>query len=417
MSHGALSKPALSESLSLLLPTPEETLLLRVCLSPCESARDTWSQWQSWSDISGKALLRNRAARKLRPLLFNAVQSHNLEIDKEGLTYLRTAYLKEELRDAAVRRICREVLVLLQKERFAPIVLKGLALAETVYGKPVLRHCHDIDILLPDDELSRPAGFLASLGFRTCSAPDSQSRHLRMIQESGLPLEFHSRLFEVPHYQMLDSEIRARTRSQVIAAVPVHILTPADSLLHVCGHASYSSKRESLRWVTDAWFIINRQPQLDWNLLLECIRRSHLALPLSVMFGYLAEDLNAPIPSTFLSRLSVAASESDGIERQLALRGTRAAGQGSVKELFRRTTNWRERVFLIQWLLFPSPRYLCWVDGIRNPRLVPFHYLYRPILHVGRSLWSKLRAFIRRVALALNRLFPLHQFTNSRWFH
>ena len=37
-----------------------------------------------------------------------------------------------------------------------------------------------------------------------------------------------------------------------------------------------------------------------------------------------------------------------------------------VKELFRRTTNWRERVFFIQWLLFPSPRYLCWVDGIRD---------------------------------------------------
>ena len=417
MSHGVLSKPALSESLSLLLPTPEETLLLRVCLSPCESARDAWSQWRSRRNMSGKALLRNSSARKLRPLLFNAVQSHSLEIDKEGLTYLRTAYLKEELRDAAVRRICREVLLLLEKERFAPIVLKGIAQAETVYGNPVLRHCHDIDILLPDDELSRPAGFLPSLGFRTCSAPDSQSRHLRMVQEFGLPLEFHSRLFEVPYYQTPVSEIRARSRSQVIAGVTAHLLTPADSLLHVCGHASYSSKRASLRWVTDAWFIINRHPQLDWNLLLDCIRRSHLSLPLSVMLGYLADDLNAPIPSTFLSRLSAAASKSDAIERQLALRGTRAAGQGSLKELFRRTTNWRERVFLVQWLLFPSPRYLCWVDEIRDPRLVSFHYVYRPIRHVGRYLWSKLRAFIRRAALALNRFFPLHQFTNSRLFH
>src|SRR3990172_3101279 len=110
MSHGASLKPALSESLSLLLPTPEETLLLRVCLSPRESAREAWSQWRNRNNMSGKALLRNSFVRKLRPLLFNAVQSHSLEIDKEGLTYLRTAYLKEELRDAAVRRICREVL-------------------------------------------------------------------------------------------------------------------------------------------------------------------------------------------------------------------------------------------------------------------------------------------------------------------
>ena len=161
MSHGALSKPPLSDAFSLLLPTAEETLLLRACLLHRESARHAWREWGRQRNMSGKALLRNSSVRKLRPLLFNAVQSHNLEIDKKGLTYLRSAYLKEELRDDAVRRICRAVLLLLEKERFAAIVLKGTALAETVYGNPVLRHCHDIDILLPDDELSRAADLLA----------------------------------------------------------------------------------------------------------------------------------------------------------------------------------------------------------------------------------------------------------------
>jgi hypothetical protein len=84
MSCAALSKPALSEALSLLLPTPEETLLLRVCLSSRESAREAWSQWRNRRNMSGKALLRKSSVRKLRPLLFNAVQSHSLEIDKEA---------------------------------------------------------------------------------------------------------------------------------------------------------------------------------------------------------------------------------------------------------------------------------------------------------------------------------------------
>ena len=79
---------------------------------------------------------------------------------------------------------------------------------------------------------------------------------------------------------------------------------PADSLLHVCGHASYSKSRQSLRWLTDAWLIVNRHPDLDWDLLLDCARRSHLALPLSVALSYLANDLNAPIPLRFLNRLS-----------------------------------------------------------------------------------------------------------------
>ena len=179
-----------------------------------------------------------------------------------------------------------------------------------------------------------------------------------MKHESELPIELHSGLFDVPYYNVISSEIQARSQSQLIADMPVRILTPSDSFFHVCGHASHSASRRSLRWVTDAWFICNRHPDLDWDLLLECARRSRLALPLSVMLRYLAEDLNAPIPRTFLNRLSASASNSDAIERQLALRGTRAAGQRSLKELFRRTTNWRDRVLIIQWLFFPSPRYL-----------------------------------------------------------
>jgi hypothetical protein len=400
----ALSKPALSESLSLLLPPPEETLLLRVCLSPGESARAAWRRWRNRRRMPGKALLRNNSFKKLRPLLFNAVQCHSLEIDKEALTYLRTAYLKEELRDAAVRRICREVLLGLEKEGLASILLKGMALAETVYGNPVLRHCHDIDILLPDDQLSRPAGFLSSLGFRVCSAPQSQSRHLRMLQDSGLPLEFHSNLFEVPYYQMPVSEIRARGRSQAIAGVKTRILTPADNLLHVCGHASYSSKRQSLRWVTDAWFIISRHPDLDWELLSHDIRRSGLALPVSVMLGYLAESLDAPIPSNMLRSLSAAASHSRPIERQLALRGTRSDGRGSLQELFGRATNWRERVFILQWLLFPSPHYLAWVDQV-HPWLLPFHYLYRPLRYARNRLQSSLKGALGAISFRMGRVF------------
>lgn len=388
-------KPPLSDALALLLPTPEETLLLRACLSPRGGARDAWREWRGQRNRSGKALLRNSGVKKLRPLLFNAVQSHNLEIDKEGLTYLRTAYLKEELREAAVRRICREVLLALEKEGLAPVVVKGMALAETVYGNPVLRHCHDIDILLPDHELSRPADFLACLGFRTCFTPDSHNRHLRMVHEAGLPLEFHSSLFDVPYYEAPISEIRARSRSQAVAGVTTRVLTPADNLLHVCGHASYSSKRPSLRWVADTWFIINRNPQLDWDLLLEDIRQSHLALPLSVMLHYMAVSLNAPIPHTFLTRLSAAASKAEAIERQLALRGIRAAGHGTLNSLFRSATSWRERFLLVQWLLFPSPRYLSWVDRM-PPWFVPFHYVYRPLRHAVGFARSRMRGLFQR---------------------
>ena len=384
-------KPPLSEALSLLLPTPEETLLLRVCLWTDEIACDAWRQWHNPANGSGKALLENPTVRKLRPLLFKAVQSYKLDVDKEALTYLRTAYLKEELRSGAYRRICGEVLLILEKEGLSPIVLKGAALAETVYPDPVLRHCHDIDLLLPEAGMCRAARSMESLGFRASGA--NEAGHFKMVHELNLPLEFHSRLFEVPHYNVPEMCLSLVTRE--IAGVSAQTLNPIDSLLHVCGHAAYSSKRQSLRWVADAWFIVKRHPELDWDFLLDGIRRRRLALPLSFMLRYLAGSMNAAIPSAFLERLCKAASNSQPIERQLALRGTRSAGQGSLKDLFKRTTNWRDRALLIQWLLFPSPRYLSWVDQIHRPWILPFHYVYRPLRYLASSLRCKLWSFLR----------------------
>ena len=395
MSNPSFSTRPLSRALSVILPTAEQTLLLRACLSPGELARQAWEEWRSRSKEPGDGFIgHDRSIKKLHLLVFNALQRHGLQADGEAQTYLRSAYLREELRSHIFRRICHDVLLLITKERFSAIVLKGTALAETVYGNPMLRHCHDIDILLPQAEMSRAAALLTSLGFRAVSlGAEPGSDHLKMEHESDLPVELHTRLFEVPYYNVRLSEIRARTQSQVIAGVPAQILTPADNLLHVCGHASYSCSRQSLRWVSDAWFIIDRHPHLDWDLLLDCARRSHLALPLSVSLGYLAENLNAPIPSTFLSCLFAAGAKPAKIERELALRGARATHR-RLTDLFQRTMNWRERAFLIQWLLFPSPSYLFFVDRIHHSWL-PFHYVYRPLRYVGCRLLSKFKGLIR----------------------
>ena len=310
MKNVPYSTPSLSFALSLVLPTQEQTLLLRTCLLPRDLARQAWGEWRSrYNGTEIEFVGNSPSVRKLRLLLFNAFQQHDLHADKKTRTYLRLAYLKEELRSKIFRQICRAVLQLLQREGFAAIVLKGTALAETVYGNPMLRHCHDIDVLLPDDQLSRAATLLPQLGFRRASPRIKPiNARVRLEHDSELPLELHRDLFGIPFYNSTLAEMLAQTQTKLVTGVPVKILNPCDNLLHVCGHASYSASRQSLRWVTDAWFIMNKHPDLDWNLLFDNIRRNRLALPLSVMLRYMAESLGATIPSNFLGRLSAAAS-------------------------------------------------------------------------------------------------------------
>ena len=65
------------------------------------------------------------------------------------------------------------------------VLLKGAALAETVYMLPVLQHSHYLDILFYDNDLSRAVALLPSLGFA----------------QSGEPIEWSWKKMNVPRVQ------------------------------------------------------------------------------------------------------------------------------------------------------------------------------------------------------------------------
>jgi hypothetical protein len=92
------------------------------------------------------------------------------------------------------------------------------------------------------------------------------------------------------------------------------ILSPADNLMHICVHSFYWGSRFSIVWVCDAYFIINHYQNLDWHLVLKWARRSHIETPLLTKLAYLAEELNAPVPSAFLDHLHSSAVRSTGFE-------------------------------------------------------------------------------------------------------
>lgn len=402
MSRLSLGHP-LSDALSVIMPTREETLLLRACLLSADSAREAWREWRRYtSEIPNGYIGKNMAVKNLRPLVFDTLRRHGLELDKESQTFLRSAYLKEELRSKIFLRICRDVLQSLAKENIPNIVLKGTALAETVYKNPVLRHSHDIEIWVGDRDLTKAASLLPALGFVGFEDKISQ---VTLVHESALPVVLHSRLFSIPYHGASAAEMWSRRLNCRIAGVPAHVLAPTDSLLHVCGHAFYSGSRRSLRWASDAWLLIDRYRDLDWDLLFDCARQSRLVLPLSVTLSYLAENLDAPVPPTFLTRLSAAAATTNTVEREFAFSATRSSPRGGLRKLFRDAQGWRGRISVLKWMVCPSPSYLRWAEAPRYPWLLPFHYVRRPVRYISRRIGSLLIESLQRVGFKIRRVF------------
>jgi hypothetical protein len=389
MSLTSATRPPLCDSLSVILPTPEQTALLRALLLSGEEGRQASERWLKQRQGAENSFP-GELSKSLLPLLSAAVRRNGVGVDGPFLTVLRSAALREELRTKTYRRICHEVLSALTAAEIPIVALKGAVLADTVYSGPALRHSHDIDILLGEPDPSRAIGLVSSLGF----APPKEKlgpgwQDLRLEHESGLSLVFHRHFFRIPLYNTAAAEMWARSQTQVITGVPVRTLSPADQLLHVCGHAASCASRESLRWVCDAWFLIGRYGELAWDVGLDCAVRNRLALPLSVTCGYLAEELRAPIPATFLRRLYTAASRATTVECEVALWGARAGARGGYKNLLRASEDWHTRAFVLKWMVFPSPAYLCSAQLLRHPWQLPFYHLSRPLRYIARRIRLK----------------------------
>jgi hypothetical protein len=376
-------EPPLAGALSVILPTPEQTLLLRACLCSGDASRQAWRQWLERAGDPKEALAaRDLGSRRLLPLLFDAARRNGLAADKALMTHLKTANFRDELRSKAYRAVCSEAIGVLGAAGVRPVVLRGAALAETVYPEPVLRHCHDLDLWVTEHELPRAGDALAASGYACAQQSGTAARSLVLRHRSGVDVQLHTALFRLGYYEPPLDEMRERGRPCEVAGTPAWELSPADALLHVCGHAAESGSRENLCWAADAWFLITRSADLDWGLVADCALRGRLALPVSLMLGYLAGELGAPVPPAVLERLNVAAAQADGMAREAALLGAHRGTRGTLWNLVRAARGWREKAFVLRWALFPSPGYVRSVHGVRGFRAMAGWYAGR----LGRGL-------------------------------
>jgi hypothetical protein len=378
--------PALAAALSSVYPTPEETSLLVACLCTGEAAR------QAWADCRLRAselmeLLRGELAdvRRLAPLLLEGLRREQAPVEKPLLTVLRMAHHREELRSREYRHICHSVLGYLAEAGIPLIVLRGAALGETAYGNPVLRHSHDLNLLVSQADQGRAATALVTRGVMPDPggpAPDA----VTLQHQSLLPILIHTRLFRVSYFHLAWAELWGRSIAGVVADRSVRLLSPEDTLLHTCAQATQRPGRLPLVWACDAFLILRRYPELDWTVFLDAAERSRTQLPAFVALRYLAEALRCAIPAFVLEQLGTAVARVDPVERDVALLAVVQREGLRLGSILRTTSNPRARLTQMRWLLLPSPGFVRWAYNVRWPLFLPFYYVRRLLRYVGYRL-------------------------------
>jgi len=379
-----------------VLPTPAQTLLLKFCLQDGENALEAWKKWCQ-HDGNPEILLRfgPRSVRGLNVLLSEALHRHGVSQTHTAFKLLRMSVLKEELRYSAYRQTLNQTLTALKASGISFVVLKGAALAETVYAHPGQRHCHDIDLLIRDKDVHPADVVLARLDYQTEHPRRGGDRHIAYVHSSELPLELHIEPLRVELARRLVQPFWSRTCRTRIAGASADVLAPEDNLVHVLAIAFFSPFRFHLRWVTDAWFIINRTPDFNWESFLATAHIAQLSMAFSVMLTYLAETLDAPVPETILERLSEAMHQ-EAFGREIALYAvwSEKRRKKGAKNAF--TVGKHMRRLSVRWPLRPTPNFLCFAYEAKKPLSLVGIYLIRAFRFLSWSIRCKLQLFFHR---------------------
>ncbi|HEX3175486.1 MAG TPA: nucleotidyltransferase family protein [Methylomirabilota bacterium] len=399
--HGATA-----ELLALLLPGPDETALLEACLHTGARAVHAWERWRARPGASSATVCRDLArTRTLLPLLARSAARNGLALGPEALAYVRAAALREEVRSVRVRRLSTQALAALAAAGTTAYAARGVALAATVYESWSLRHCHDVDILVPAAEQERAVRALAGAGFHGGPRRSTADGGARLVHGSGLALAAHTRVFAVPYYEVpLDAFVRS-ARAVDLDGTPARVPAPEALLVHVLGHATYSASRANLRWVADAWHVVAAHPDLDWSDVVARVAASRLAVPVATVVGYLAM-LGVSIPDSVAASLRELAARSDRAAQDVALGGVHAAIASDTARMWRASISWRGRLRLIRWAVAPSRAYMRSAFAAAHAWSCPIYYVYRPLRFLARHLtgrpgpWRRARASTDSAAAA-----------------
>jgi hypothetical protein len=135
---------------------------------------------------------------------------HNLEkcqvhsgIPEEVVTYLRSTLMISLSRNTFNTESTGEVLRLLNTENIKTVILKGLALENSVYGSSGLRQMSDVDILINRDECIKARNILISNGYESLPVKSFfhkliigySGKHLPSLIKNGTSVEIHYELF------------------------------------------------------------------------------------------------------------------------------------------------------------------------------------------------------------------------------
>lgn len=279
------------------------------------------------------------------------------------LEQMRSEYLMSVSRSIKMEQVLCKLLDAANKSNVRIIVLKGQAIARTVYSNPALRSSADIDLLVYPENMAKIREILEKMGY-TCL--DKQfDRHWGGYNEEvffgknnlNIPVETHWMLY--PFYQ-LNRFIDVETLFQHSIKIESKYLTfetldYIDSLIFTAMHMIYKHNGDiQLNWIIDISLLGKKLSSPDdWvELQRRCTsQRALLAVENALLMAQLWTDFKIPVGFEDFSKWPEPSKE----EKRNFQYAINQDTIGLFKLIFPDNAGLSEKMRILYRLIFPAP--------------------------------------------------------------
>lgn len=251
----------------------------RLCLLAAVG-RQTPSEKDRLKELLGRPLDWNRVvARALQHQIYpspyrNLREYGDSKVPKETQRLLEAHYRTNAFRNTLLAEEMAGILLSLQKAGVAALPLKGLPLAERIYGDRSFRACADIDILVPRPELTAAYDLLAARGYAAQYSRDFLSDRITrntyefpMIRATRMmvyPVELHcGLLWEMSAETGSASEVWKTVEACEFHGSPAFRMSHEWEFLFLVIHAA-RHRWGCLKWLVDIHELCKRE-EFDWT--------------------------------------------------------------------------------------------------------------------------------------------------------
>ena len=303
------------------------------------------------------------------------------------------AEIRDELahhtRDETAREMLRReeiasVLSALTAAGVQPIVLKGTALAYTVYDTPIARPRLDTDVLIDPATRREARGVLERLGYAAPPYCDELFAQFQMEKRDrfglGHAIDVHWKISTQPVFADVLDHKGMWPRARPIPALGPSAVgaSPVDALLLACIHpVMHHQNMQRLLWTYDTYLLASELERSDWDAFVDCAIHARVAVVCAHQLGFAQALFDTRVPADVMRDLSAAPGEPSA-----AYLASHRKWRHELASSLRGSPRFADRIKLLREVLLPSQDYMLAHYGLRGKPLAAW---LLPALYVHRN--------------------------------